>query len=65
MTLGELKKYLNDISEQYPDAYSAKAKVATWDDNAYDGKDVVGLRVNYDIGTENGIEATVFIIADV
>ncbi len=64
MKLGELVKLLKDISDNYPDAYSADVQVAGWDDNAYDGQEVLGVRMNYDIsiGEHSGVTNTVFII---
>lgn len=60
MKLGDLLVVLNDIKDRF-DAYNADVIVEGWDDNAYDGDAIEGVRVIID--DEAGQrKTTVFVI---
>lgn len=64
MTVEQLLNRLQNIIDTYPDIAEAPVETESWDDNAYDGKAIVGTRVLLDFEeVPNGQNhATVFII---
>ncbi|MBR6839295.1 MAG: hypothetical protein IKM82_01750 [Oscillospiraceae bacterium] len=64
MTVEQLLNRLQNIIDTYPDIADAPVEIELWDDNAYDGKVIVGTRVLLDfeeVPNEQN-HATVFII---
>lgn len=62
MKLCEFTDLIINIQDSYPEAKDADVAVEKWDDGAYDGAEVVGIRVNYDIEVGKDNHPTVFII---
>lgn len=62
MTLDELVKLLSNIKDEYHDAYSATVKMCQWDDGAYDGVELDGVRLIYDYAPNNGFTLTCYLI---
>jgi hypothetical protein len=64
MTVKQLLNQLQNIIDTYPNIAKASVETELWDDNAYDGKAIVGTRVLLDFEEVPNRQnhATVFII---
>lgn len=62
MSLSQLIDILQGILDRFPDSSSAPVDVEQWDDNAYDGVPIVGVRLGYEVETNGDQRWSVYII---
>ena len=63
MKFHQLLDLLSEAKQNDADVYNAEVAIEGWDDNAYDGLSVQGVRIVKDIETADSRKTVVFIIS--